>query len=156
MKIEMEIEIEDFDNLRKLQREFFTQNRRMTRNPIYLVQSRVELPCAEDRGSQAGYWIIDDEEDEKDAGRKEGPWRPEPAVHQILQEPVLLEERIAYIESRLESGAVLEFEALLKPSQGRMGMVVTFMAILELTRQQKLTIVATGVEAPLAVQGARA
>lgn len=82
--------------------------------------------------------------------------RPEPAVHQILQEPVLLEERIAYIESRLESGAVLEFEALLKPSQGRMGMVVTFMAILELTRQQKLTIVATGVEAPLAVQGARA
>lgn len=82
--------------------------------------------------------------------------RPEPAVHQILQEPVLLEERIAYIESRLESGAVLEFEALLKPSQGRMGMVVTFMAILELTRQQKVTIVATGVEAPLAVQGARA
>ena len=43
--------------------------------------------------------------------------RPEPAVHQILQEPVLLEERIAYIESRLESGAVLEFAALLKPSQ---------------------------------------
>lgn len=82
--------------------------------------------------------------------------RPEPAVHQILQEPVLLEERIAYIESRLESGAVLEFEALLKPSQGRMGMVVTFMAILELARQQKVTIVATGVEAPLAVQGARA
>lgn len=64
MKIEMEIEIEDFDNLRKLQREFFTQNRRMTRNPIYLVQSRVELPCAEDRGSPEGYWIIDDEEDE--------------------------------------------------------------------------------------------
>ena len=51
---------------------------------------------------------------------------------------------------------MLEFEALLKPSQGRMGMVVTFMAILELTRQQKVTIVATGVEAPLAVQGARA
>ncbi len=82
--------------------------------------------------------------------------RPEPVVHQVLQEPVLLEERIAYIESKLQNGAVLEFEALLKPSQGRMGMVVTFMAILELTRQQKVNIIATGIEAPLAIQGAHA
>ena len=81
---------------------------------------------------------------------------PEPVVHQVLQEPVLLEERIAYIESKLQNGAVLEFEALLKPSQGRMGMVVTFMAILELTRQQKVNIIATGIEAPLAIQGAHA
>lgn len=82
--------------------------------------------------------------------------RPEPVVHQVLQEPVLLEERIAYIENKLQNGAVLEFEALLKPSQGRMGMVVTFMAILELTRQQKVNIIATGIEAPLAIQGAHA
>ena len=82
--------------------------------------------------------------------------RPKPVVHQVLQEPVLLEERLAYIESKLQNGAVLEFEALLKPSQGRMGMVVTFMAILELTRQQKVNIIATGIEAPLAIQGAHA
>ncbi|RKG52344.1 segregation/condensation protein A [Acinetobacter cumulans] len=80
--------------------------------------------------------------------------RPEPVVHQITQEPVLLEERIAYIEQKLLSGEVLPFEALLRPSQGRMGMVVTFMAILELTRQQKVHIIASGVEAPLAIQGA--
>ncbi|WP_214645590.1 segregation and condensation protein A [Acinetobacter terrae] len=79
--------------------------------------------------------------------------RPEPVTHQIQQEPVLLEERIAFIESRLQSGEILHFEALLKPSQGRMGMVVTFMAILELTRQQKVNIIATGIEAPLAIQG---
>ncbi len=79
--------------------------------------------------------------------------RPEPITHQIQQEPVLLEERIAFIESRLRSGEILHFEALLRPSQGRMGMVVTFMAILELTRQQKVTIIATGIEAPLAIQG---
>jgi segregation and condensation protein A len=79
--------------------------------------------------------------------------RPEPITHQIQQEPVLLEERIAFIESRLQSGEILHFEALLKPSQGRMGMVVTFMAILELTRQQKVNIIATGIEAPLAIQG---
>ena len=80
--------------------------------------------------------------------------RPEPVVHQIVQEPVLLEERIAYIEHMVQSGEVLSFEKLLKPSQGRMGMVVTFMAILELTRQQKISIVATGIDAPLAIQGA--
>ena len=79
--------------------------------------------------------------------------RPEPVIHQIQQEPVLLEERIAFIESRLQSGEILHFEALLKPSQERMGMVVTFMAILELTRQQKVNIIATGIEAPLAIQG---
>lgn len=82
--------------------------------------------------------------------------RPEPVIHQIQQEPVLLEERIAFIESRLQSGEILHFEALLKPSQGRMGMVVTFMAILELTRQQKVNIIATGIEAPLAIQGVQA
>ncbi|MEJ2898613.1 ScpA family protein [Acinetobacter sp. NS-4] len=82
--------------------------------------------------------------------------RPEPLVHQIQQEPVMLEERIAFIESRLQSGEILHFEALLKPSQGRMGMVVTFMAILELTRQQKVNIIATGIEAPLAIQGVQA
>ncbi|NHB63861.1 segregation/condensation protein A [Acinetobacter sp. GFQ9D192M] len=82
--------------------------------------------------------------------------RPEPVIHQVQQEPVLLEERIAYIESRLESGEVLSFDKLLKPSQGRMGVVVTFMAVLELTRQQKIQIIASGVEAPLAIQGAHA
>lgn len=80
--------------------------------------------------------------------------RPEPVIHQIHQEPVLLEERISYIESRIESGVVLSFDELLSPSQGRMGVVVTFMAVLELTRQQKIQIIATGIDAPLAIQGA--
>ncbi len=79
--------------------------------------------------------------------------RPEPITHVVAQEPVLLEERIAYIEEKLESGNVLSFKELLNPQQGRMGMVVTFMAVLELTRQQKIKIIATGIEAPLAIQG---
>ncbi|SPL71570.1 segregation and condensation protein A [Acinetobacter stercoris] len=79
--------------------------------------------------------------------------RPEPVTHQIQQEPVLLEERIAYIEQMLDSGDIFRFDQLLRPSQGKMGMVVTFMAILELTRQQKVNIVATGIDAPLAIQG---
>ena len=81
--------------------------------------------------------------------------RPEPVTHTVEQEPVLLEERIAFIEEKVQSGEILNFISLLKPQQGRMGMVVTFMAILELTRQQKIKIIASGVEAPLSIQGAQ-
>ena len=54
-----------------------------------------------------------------------------------------------------DSGKILGFDDLLSPSQGRMGMVVTFMAILELTRQQKINIISSGVEAPLTIQGVK-
>lgn len=79
--------------------------------------------------------------------------RPEPHIHQIEAEPVLLEERLRYIEQLLSQGEILSFDMLLKPSQGRLGMVVTFMAILELTRQHKVQIISSGIEAPLAIQG---
>lgn len=79
--------------------------------------------------------------------------RPEPYIHKVEAEPVLLEERLFYIEQMLSQGDILSFDMLLKPSQGRLGMVVTFMAILELTRQHKVQIIASGVEAPLAIQG---
>ena len=82
--------------------------------------------------------------------------RPEPVIHQIQQEPVLLEERMAFIQHRIASGDVLSFQQLLSPQQGKMGMVVTFMAILELTRQQQITIVSTGIEMPLSIQGVHA
>ena len=75
-------------------------------------------------------------------------------MHHVEQEPDLLEERIAFIQEKIESGRILAFHDLLNPVQGRMGMVVTFMAVLELTRQQKIKIIATGVEAPLSIQGA--
>ena len=81
--------------------------------------------------------------------------RPEPVMHTVEQEPVLLEERIAFIQEKISSGSVLVFEELLNPVQGRMGMVVTFMAVLELTRQQIIRIVSAGIDAPLAIQGAQ-
>ncbi|WP_130802282.1 segregation and condensation protein A [Acinetobacter ihumii] len=80
--------------------------------------------------------------------------RPEPVTHHVEQEAVLLEERMAFIQEKIESGQVLVFNELLNPVQGRMGMVVTFMAVLELTRQQIIKIVSTGIEAPLSIQGA--
>lgn len=82
--------------------------------------------------------------------------RPETVVHHIVQEPVLLEERIAFIEQQITSGEILNFQQLLSPQQGKMGIVVTFMAVLELTRQQKIRILSTGIDAPLTIQGAQA
>lgn len=78
--------------------------------------------------------------------------RPEPVVHRIEHEPVLLEERIDSIQKLLDGGQVLHFEQLLRPQQGKMGMVVTFMAILELTRQQQAQVISDGIDAPLAIQ----
>lgn len=80
--------------------------------------------------------------------------RPEPITHKIEQEPVQLEERIAYVQYCLDTGKTFTFDTLLKPSQGKMGMVVTFMAILELTRQSKVNIISNGEETPLAIRGA--
>lgn len=82
--------------------------------------------------------------------------RPEPVTHAVKAEPVLLEERIAFIETKITSGQVLDFTQLLQPSQGRMGMVVTFMAVLELTRQQKVQIISDGSQHTLQIQGVMA
>ena len=79
--------------------------------------------------------------------------RPEPVIHHVPQEPVLLEERIAFIQQQIASGNILSFEQLLSPHQGKIGLVVTFMAVLELTRQQKINSVSTGFDAPLTIQG---
>lgn len=79
--------------------------------------------------------------------------RPEPHIHQIQSEPVLLQERLQYICDKVADGGVLTFSELLKPSQGRMGMVVTFMAILELVKQHYLDIVHDGSDRQLAIQG---
>ncbi len=79
--------------------------------------------------------------------------RPETPTHQIFAEPVLLEERIDSIQQQLQGGATLGFFQLIAPAQGRLGIAVTFMAILELSRQQKITILADGIEQTLLVQG---
>ena len=79
--------------------------------------------------------------------------RPEPITHEVKSEPVLLEERIASIEAKLACGQTLDFYQVLLPEQGRMGLVVSFMAILELNRQQKLHIMQDAHTARLQLQG---
>lgn len=79
--------------------------------------------------------------------------RPEPHVHAIHHEPVLLEERMEFIKLTVAKGGEFYFKDLLQPTQGRMGMVVTFMAILELAKQQYIHIIHDGSQSPLCIQG---
>ena len=79
--------------------------------------------------------------------------RPQPHIHAVMHEAVQLDERIAFICKKLGSGDVLSFTDLLRPDQGRIGIVVTFMAILELVKQQQVHIVHDGSENLLRIQG---
>ncbi|XID75296.1 segregation and condensation protein A [Alkanindiges sp. WGS2144] len=79
--------------------------------------------------------------------------RPRLQSHQIAVEAVQLEERIAFIRSQINTGQPISFDRLLNPAQGHMGIVVTFMAVLELVRQGELGIISNGLQQPLAVEG---
>lgn len=79
--------------------------------------------------------------------------RPRLQTHQVEVEPVQLEERIVFIRQMIMKGGVLSFHQFINPAQGHMGIVVTFMAVLELVRQGELEIRGCGIEQPLAVEG---
>lgn len=70
--------------------------------------------------------------------------RPQVAEHRIIAEEVPLEDRIIAVRHAVQDGKSIRFDRLLVGSQGRMGIVVTFMAILELLRQQEIEIVDDG------------
>ncbi len=70
--------------------------------------------------------------------------RPPIVEHRISAEEVPLEERMIAVRQALQVGSIIRFDHLLVRSQGRMGIVVTFMAILELLRQQEIEIVDDG------------
>ena len=78
--------------------------------------------------------------------------RPRLQTHQIALESVQLEERILFIQASLSNMKTLSFDLLLNPAQGHMGIVVTFMAVLELIRQGEISIVMNGLEQPLVLE----
>jgi segregation and condensation protein A len=59
------------------------------------------------------------------------------------------------ILATLEHSSFVEFVHLFKPEEGRMGVTVTFVAILELVREGLIDIVQTEAYAPLHVRGAQ-
>ena len=78
------------------------------------------------------------------------------AHHHIQRERLTIRERMSDILSALESSSFVEFVRLFRPEEGRMGVTVTFVAILELVREGLIDIVQAEPFAPLYVRAAGA
>jgi segregation and condensation protein A len=61
--------------------------------------------------------------------------------HQIQMEPLSVRERMTSIIDRLRKNPYLEFQYFFTPEEGRMGVVVTFLALMELTRERIVDII---------------
>lgn len=72
--------------------------------------------------------------------------------HQISREPLSVRERMALILQRLHSDSFISFGSLLVPGEGRGGVIVTLLAILELSKQSLLVVIQTEVFASIYLQ----
>jgi len=61
--------------------------------------------------------------------------------HQIEVEPLSVRERMSRILNALRGNPYMEFHQLFDPQEGRMGVVVSFLALMELTREQLVDLV---------------
>src|SRR5580658_1907184 len=78
------------------------------------------------------------------------------AHHHVQRERLSVRERMTDIVARLENASFVEFVQLFSPEEGRMGVAVTFMAILELVREGLIDIVQQEPFAPIHVRAAAA
>nr|PZN80144.1 MAG: segregation/condensation protein A [Pseudomonadota bacterium] len=76
------------------------------------------------------------------------------AHHHIQRERLSVRERMTDILATLERTSFVEFVRLFRPEEGRMGVTVTFIAILELVREGLIDVVQTAPYAPLHVRAA--
>ena len=67
--------------------------------------------------------------------------------HAIKREALSVRQRMGDVLTRLEDGRFHRFESMFTPEEGKLGVLVTFLAMLELAKEQLLDIV---LEAPLA------
>jgi len=76
------------------------------------------------------------------------------AHHHIQRERLSVRARMGDILTSLEQSSFVEFVRLFRPEEGRMGITVTFVAILELVREGLIDIVQSEPFAPLHVRAA--
>ena len=72
----------------------------------------------------------------------------------VQREPLSVRERMSSVLAALEQGDFVDFMQLFDPAEGRTGVTVTFVAILELLREGLIDIVQTEAMAPLHVRRA--
>jgi len=63
------------------------------------------------------------------------------AHHHVTLEPLSVRERMSEVLSVLAPGRFVPFQALFRPEEGRLGVVVTFLALLELVRESLAEVV---------------
>ncbi len=76
------------------------------------------------------------------------------AHHRIERERLSVRERMSDVLAALEQASFVEFVRLFRPEEGRMGITVTFIALLELVREGLIDIVQAEPFAPLHVRTA--
>jgi segregation and condensation protein A len=75
--------------------------------------------------------------------------------HEVKFEPLSVRERMGDVLALVNSqDGFVDFGELFKPSEGRMGVIVTFLAIMELVREALVEFVQTEAFAPIHVRGA--
>lgn len=72
--------------------------------------------------------------------------------HQISRETLSTRERMSEVLERLKDGAFVPFAALFTVEEGRLGVVVTFMAVLELIKESMVELVQNEPFAPIHVR----
>jgi len=61
--------------------------------------------------------------------------------HHVQMEPLSVRERMTSIIDKLRMNPYMEFQFFFTPEEGRMGVVVTFLALMELTRERIVEII---------------
>ena len=73
---------------------------------------------------------------------------------QLRKEPLSVRQRMSEILVRVKANSFTNFAALFDPEEGRMGVAVTFIAVLELLRESLIEVVQAEAFAPLHVRAA--
>lgn len=78
------------------------------------------------------------------------------AHHHIRREPLSVRQRMSEVLIKVQTGTFAEFRDLFDPQEGRMGVTVTFLALLELLKESLIELVQTEPYAPIHVRAATA
>jgi segregation and condensation protein A len=77
------------------------------------------------------------------------------AHHHVQREPLSVRERMSQILLALGGDRYVDFPSLFDPAEGRMGVTVTFLAILELLKETLVNVVQSEPYGPIHVRAAQ-
>ena len=72
--------------------------------------------------------------------------------HHIQMEPLSVRERMSTVLAKISPDRFIDFSDLFVPEEGRQGVVVTFLAVLELIKESLVELIQTGPFAPIHVK----